>query len=261
MAKKNVYDVDDETISVLKRGKIENNVYYLPNEKLERELYEKVNKVLIALGAKWSRKMKGHIFEYDISNALENVYKDKRVIDWKKETDFYYTPPEIVEEMLSLIPLWYSGKFSFLEPSCGQGHIVDELHRLFKNSEITYIEKNPNHCEFMRNKGYNPICADFLDIEPKAQYDVIIMNPPFKEQMEHIKHAYKFLKEDGYLVSVVMKNILQYESKKGQEFRNWFKEKAGYYYKLPKDSFKQAGTNVDTALLIFEKEEDLSDVA
>ena len=40
MAKKNVYEVDDETINILNKGKIENNVYYLPNEQLERSLYE-----------------------------------------------------------------------------------------------------------------------------------------------------------------------------------------------------------------------------
>ena len=81
MAKKNVYDVDDETISVLKRGKIENNVYFLPNKQLERSLYEKVNKVLIALGAKWNRSLKGHTFEYDIAEELQYVYKEKKVIE------------------------------------------------------------------------------------------------------------------------------------------------------------------------------------
>lgn len=261
MAKKNVFEVDDETIEILKQGRIKDNVYYLPDKALDRELYEKVNKVLIALGAKWNRKMKGHIFEYDISNALENVYKEKQVIDWKKETDFYYTPSEIVDEMISLMPLLYNEKLSFLEPSCGQGHIVDEINRLFKNSEVTCVEKNPNHCEFMRKKGYNPICADFLSLEPEEKYDVILMNPPFKEQMEHIKHAYKFLKEGGYLISVAMGNILQYESKTGKEFKNWFKEKDGYCYKLQENSFKKAGTNVNTTLLIFEKAECMEQVA
>ena len=163
--------------------------------------------------------------------------------------------------MISLIPLWYGEKFNFLEPSCGQGHIVDEIHRLFKNSKITCVEKNPNHCEFMRNKGYNPICADFLSLEPKEKYDVILMNPPFKEQMEHIKHAYKFLKQDGHLISVAMGSVLQNESKKGREFKKWFKENDGYCYKLQENSFKKSGTNVNTVLLIFEKAECMEQVA
>ena len=146
MAKKNVYEVDDETINVLKRGRIENNVYYLPNEQLERSLYEKVNKVLIALGAKWNKSLKGHTFEYDIAEELQYVYKEKKVIDWKKETDFFYTPKEVVNKMISLVPLWYSEKYEFLEPSCGQGHIADEISKSFKNSAITCIEKNRRQC-------------------------------------------------------------------------------------------------------------------
>ena len=260
MAKKNVYEVDDETINVLKRGRIENNVYFLPNEQLERSLYEKVNKVLIALGAKWNKSLKGHTFEYDIAEELQYVYKEKMVIDWKKETDFFYTPKEVVNKMISLVPLWYSEKYEFLEPSCGQGHIADEISKSFKNSAITCIEKNRRHCEFMKNKGYNPICADFLEIKPEAKYDVIFMNPPFKDEWEHIKHAHKFLKENGSLISVASANVLDNATKKGKEFKEWFKEKSGYCYKLPKDSFKEAGTNVNTVLLIFEKEENLRDV-
>ena len=104
MAKKNVYEVDDETINILKRGRIENNVYFLPNEQLERSLYEKVNKVLIALGAKWNKSLKGLTFDYAIAEELQYVYKEKMVIDWKKETDFFYTPKEVVNKMSSLVP-------------------------------------------------------------------------------------------------------------------------------------------------------------
>lgn len=52
MARNYEFEVDDETINILKDGTIENNVYYLPKVNLEREIYEKVDKVLKALGAK-----------------------------------------------------------------------------------------------------------------------------------------------------------------------------------------------------------------
>lgn len=255
MARNYEFEVDDETINILKDGTIENNVYYLPKVNLEREIYEKVDKVLKALGAKWNRKSKGHKFEYDISEELKYVYKDKKVIDWKKATDFFYTPEKVVDIMISAYPLYYAEKYKFLEPSCGQGHIVDKLHKLFENTEITCIEKNRMHCEFMKNKGYMPICADFLDIEPDPSYDAVFMNPPFTDEVDHIRHAYEFVKDGGYLISVASGNILENSNKKTQEFKKWFKEKEGYCYKLPPESFKEAGTNVSTVLLLFEKDE------
>ena len=259
MANKNQMDVDEETIGILKKGIIQDNVYYLPKIQLERNVYEKVNKVLLALGAKWNRKKKGHIFEYDISNMLQNVYKEKRVTNWKKQTEYFYTPKNVINIMFGTIPLYYNEQLEFLEPSCGKGHIADEITTLFPNSKVTCIEINPYHCEFMKQKGYNPICTDFLTVEPEEKYDVIIMNPPFKEQKEHIMHAYKFLKNNGYLVTVATSSVLQLSNKKGQEFKKWFQEKNGAWYKLPQNSFKEAGTNVNAILLIFEKIEPIKE--
>lgn len=253
MASKSEYAVDEETINILKNGFIKDNVFFLTDNKLDREIYNKVDKVLNALGARWNSKLKGHSFEYDIKENLEKVCKEKKVMDWKKKTNFFYTPESIVNIMISLIPLWNDEKYKFLEPSCGQGHIADVLRKTFKNAEITCIEKNPNHCEILKNKGYNPICSDFLEIKPEEKYDVIFMNPPFSEEIEHIIHAYEFLNDDGYLLSVASLRILDKETKKSKEFKKWFDERCGHYRKLPEQSFKDSGTNIGTALLLFDK--------
>lgn len=255
MANKGVYKVDDEIIRILKEGTTKNNVYYLPNKQLERNVYEKVDKVLKRLGGKWNRKLQGHIFEYDIADELAKMCEEKKVTDWKKATEFFYTPLNVINEMMGFLPVYYSEELNFLEPSCGQGHIVDEISRLFKNSKITCVEKNKRHCEFMEAKGYNPICTDFLDMKAEPKYDVILMNPPFRDEWEHIKHAYNFLKEGGYLVSVASNNVLGKESKKGHEFKEWFKEKDGFCRKLPPESFAESGTNIDTVVLFLEKYE------
>ena len=48
-------------------------------------------------------------------------------------------PKEVVNKMISLVPLWYSEKYEFLEPSCGQGHIADEISKSFKYSTFSLV--------------------------------------------------------------------------------------------------------------------------
>lgn len=110
--------LEDDVIKILEKGYIERNLYFLPEGQLERTLYEKVNKALGAMGAKWDKKSKAHKFEYDISDMLKNAIKTKEVIDWKKSTDFFYTPKEIIYEMLGLIQNSKYDKIEILEPSC-----------------------------------------------------------------------------------------------------------------------------------------------
>ena len=50
--------LDNCTFAIGKR-----NVVYLPLGQLDRKTYSAVNKCLEAIGGKWSRKEKGHIFE------------------------------------------------------------------------------------------------------------------------------------------------------------------------------------------------------
>ncbi len=116
---------------------------------------------------------------------------------------------------------------------------------------MTYIEKNPMHCEYLRRKGYNPINTDFLEFTTDKKMDVIIMNPPFSEECEHIKHAYEFLKEDGILITVASNTILNRSCKKNKEFFKWFNDVEGSQYSLPPNSFKESGTGVYTKLLVF----------
>ncbi len=245
--------VDEEVIEILKKGFIKGNVYYLPSIKLERNLYEKVNKVLLAMGAKWNRKEQGHIFEYDIASMLQYVIKEKKVTDWKKNTDFFFTPKEVVYTMLGLVQFYKFEKFNVLEPSCGQGHILDLLKEEFPNAQITCIEQNPLHCEKLREKGYSPIQQDFLKTKVEQTMDVILMNPPFSDEDNHIQHAYEFLKEDGIMISIASAMVLDRENKKGQAFKKWFQEVNGYDYKLPANSFKDSGTGVNTKMLVFMK--------
>lgn len=246
-------NVEKEVLDILRNVTICNNVLYLPQIQLERNLYKAVDKTLNALGAKWDKKQKGHVFEYNIANQLKRVIDTGKVVDWKKATEFFFTPEEVVEEMIGNIALPCGKKLKILEPSAGQGHILDIATSNFKNSEIMCVEQNPYHCEKLIAKGYNPINDDFMNIKPTGDIDIVIMNPPFKYQVEHIKHAYDFLNKNGQLISVASSNILTNRSKKGLEFVKWFDCLEGSFLNLPDNSFKKSGTCVNTILIFLYK--------
>lgn len=242
--------MDTEIVHILKQGEINGNTFFLPQITLERATYEAVNKALVAMGAKWNRKAKGHVFDYDITGELENVIKTGIVTDWKKSTDFFYTPREVVGYMLAAISNYRYGwdNPTMLEPSAGQGHILDVLKEEFPNVKQYCVEQNPMHCERLREKGYKPIQSDFLEVSP-FPVDFVVMNPPFTYEMEHIRHAYDFVKEGGELCSVTSAMILKKSTKKGKEFKEWFDSVGGSVCKLPQNSFKESGTTVSTQII------------
>lgn len=250
---KKTFIAEPETLEILALGTIDGHSYKLPDLTLERSQYKAVNAILVALGAKWDKKSKGHIFDYDIKDELQKVLDTRIVTDWKKSTDFFYTPEAVVNEMLGLVLQPCLGKFIMLEPSAGQGHMLDLLKSNFPNCIINCVEQNPMHCDRLKSKGYEPICDDFMNIEP-FEVDLVLMNPPFTYEIEHIQHAYKFLKSGGQLITISSGGILSKTNKKGKEFKQWFDDMCGYDYILPQNSFKESGTSVSTKMLVFEKE-------
>lgn len=252
MASKKRFQTTSEVIEILKCGTLEGKVYKLPDITLERKQYEDVNAVLVALGAKWKKKAKGHVFDYDIKYELQKVIETGMVTDWKKSTDFFHTPDAVVSEMLGLVTQYCQDKFTILEPSAGQGHILDMFKEEFPNAEIIAVEQNPLHCERLREKGYNPTNDDFMNVTP-VEVELVLMNPPFTCEMEHIRHAFEFLIEGGQLISVTSSGILEKSTKQGKEFKQWFDDVCGSDYILPPNSFKESGTSVNTKMLYFEK--------
>lgn len=102
--------------------------------------------------------------------------------------DFYPTPDNVIEMMLQNSDI--SNKV-ILEPSAGKGNIVDYL---LKNGakEVIACEKQPDLQRILSTKC-QIISDDFLKVteEQVSHIDMIVMNPPFSADENHILHAYK----------------------------------------------------------------------
>ena len=240
--------IDTEVLNVLDNCHIDGNILFLPDVQLERKLYEKVNKVLTCLGGIWNRGKKGHVFENDPSEMVEEAILTGEVTDSKKEFQFFETPKEIVKQMIELADL--GPEDSVLEPSAGQGAIADCIGL----NPLTVIELNHKNAEVLRGNGYEVIEQDFLTFDTTETYSKVIMNPPFSRQqdIDHVLHAWKCLKSGGILVSIMSEGTFFRQNKKSVAFRELLDE-VGYSIPLDEGAFKSSGTNVKTRIVVMTK--------
>lgn len=240
--------IDTEVLNVLDNCRIDGNILFLPDVQLERKLYEKVNKVLTCLGGIWNRGKKGHVFENDPSEMVEEAILTGEVTDSKKEFQFFETPKEIVKQMIELADL--GPEDSVLEPSAGQGAIADCIGL----NPLTVIELNHKNAEVLRGNGYEVIEQDFLTFDTTETYSKVIMNPPFSRQqdIDHVLHAWECLKPGGILVSIMSEGTFFRQNKKSVAFRELLDE-VGYSIPLDEGAFKSSGTNVRTRIVVMTK--------
>lgn len=196
----------------------------------------------------------------DINRALGEFYgevlPDTPDEDAKKRTgtaiakdlQFYWSPPEVIERALDFAGVHAPRDFGpstrerpsyrVLEPSCGDGRIMDELRS--RGHQALGFEVDPGRAAAARAKGHSVVTANFLDQAPVAEFDKVVMNPPFygRHYVKHVRHALRFLRPGGTLVSILPATAHYDHGELDGEWRD-----------LPVASFADAGTNVPTGLL------------
>lgn len=170
----------------------------------------------------------------------------------KKVRQAFYTPPSLVEVMVSTSRQWDGCKA--LEPSAGDGRIV---HRLLQaGCAVDACETEPAMYAACEGYGARMIGTDFLKVEPNPIYDLIVMNPPFQkgQAQKHIEHAWKFLNPHGQIVSVAPENMaaLFWECRLDLPGCNY-----AVFERLDAEVFKESGASVRTLLCTLERIEDM----
>lgn len=163
-----------------------------------------------------------------------------------KDLQFYPTPRAAVDAALEYAhipnPEHYRGRdcpvLRVLEPSCGDGRIMDALRERRQNA--FGIEYHPGRAAEAKAKGHAVLTANFLDHPPTPEFDTVVMNPPFygRHYVKHVQHALRFLKPGGTLVSILPATAHYDHGELKGEWRD-----------LPVGSFSESGTNVPTGML------------
>jgi len=248
------YQFDDDVLDVLRNVEFKAvgaETHGTIVSVLERGLYVRVNKALVALGGKWNRSAKAHIFNGDPRDEILDLLD----ADGKLEQDDYEmfdTPLVIAEQMVDLLELLYFD--SVLEPSAGNGAIANALHRRRHIADINVNELNPQRFNALVLAGFTTVLdhpCDFLSLDHdfNDNYDKVIQNPPFSKDIEHIYKAYDVLYDDGTLVSVVSEGPFFRSTKRDVAFREWLIAHDAETFDLPAGAFHDSGTDVKARII------------
>lgn len=243
--------IEKEILNILDKCTIEigeKNIVFLPLGQLDRKTYMAVNKCLEAIGGKWDRKEKGHIFEDYPVDIFENLLLTGEVEDIKKEFQFFETPKELAKQIIEMAELQEGD--TILEPSAGKGAIADEI----KTGILFVNELNEKNYKVLLEKYKQATNYDFVETS-LGFFDKIIMNPPFSKQqdVDHILRAFDHLRTGGILVSIVSESPFFRENKKSIEFRKFLENNNAEIIKNPDGTFKESGTMVNTRIIKIKK--------
>ncbi len=180
-----------------------------------------------------------------------------------KNFALFETPARVVSELLGEagipMPDERGGHFArhiepltVLEPSAGRGRIAFALDGA--GHKVTCVEIQPDLARGLSTYPLRTINADFLDVTPAGLglFDRVAMNPPFDRQrdIDHVMHAFQFLKPGGVLASVMSSSVEFREDRKATDFRAFVERMGGHFRDLPPASFAESGTNVNTVICV-----------
>jgi len=175
-----------------------------------------------------------------LPDTPEENPKKRPSTELAKDLQFYPTPRKAIDEILSDIS--FEEGASVLEPSCGDGRIMDVIRENAPTADLLGVECDAQRASRARAKGHSVMLANFLETSPDPRFSYVIMNPPFYglHWKQHLDHALKFLAPKGTLICILPA---------AAEADGHLEEYRGMWQDLPMGSFKESGTNICTGYL------------
>lgn len=244
-----IRQIDSDVLDVLANAEISGNALAIKSQ-LDRDLYIRTNKVLEALGGKWSRAAKAHLFTGDVGDLVEEAVLTGTFSKTKQDFGAFFTPASLAGWLVGLAEI--QPYHRVLEPSAGDGAL---LRAIGDGPDKVAVEIQPALVEKLARSGISGlhvIQEDFLKLDPAApfpgDFDRVVMNPPFAKRADihHIRHAHKFLRHGGKLVAIASASVAFRSDQLASNFRAWVADHDGNIEPLPPDSFKESGTGVNT---------------
>jgi predicted RNA methylase len=203
--------------------------------------------------------------ERDVSTAVRPVYQPAPKNDFDAMRDVLraggvqtvvapelFPTPDVLADRVVMEAGIQPGNL-VLEPSAGTGALLHAVDRGLSpaRAQVVAVEVNAKLIAGINQAlpDVTTICGDFLrcDTRDLGKFDAIVMNPPFGQAMDiaHVRHALTFLRSGGRLVAICANGPRQQAALKPLADAS-----GGFYEPLPAGSFKDAGTNVNTALVV-----------
>lgn len=200
----------------------------------------------------------------DINLALAEFYGDalpdapeenptkKESTAVAKDLAFYRTPEKVAWKVINKIYKHDDIEW-VLEPSCGDGALLDLLVEFFKgDAAVAGVEVDPDRVKECRMKRHAVYEGNFLEMDLEPMYGLVVMNPPFygKHWMKHVRKAWSLLKPGGQLLAILPGSAWHDGHLSSLDLPG--ANGSSYYHEtwtdLPPGSFIESGTGVPTGI-------------
>jgi predicted RNA methylase len=237
--------IEQSLLAVLSGGRCDDRHYYLPGTQLDRKLYTRTNEVLEALGGKWNRSAKAHVFAEPCADLIDSAIETGEFVR-PDDMGWFPTPTALAARIVDIACI--QPGMAVLEPSAGLGAIAYEVMK--RGADVYCVEIDSGRAGKLMNDQAAPWvvhAGDFLQHTPPTTFDRVVMNPPFAKRADihHVLHARKFLKPDGLLVSIMSGGIEFRQDRLTEDFR----AQCLSIETLPDGSFSESGTEVRTVVI------------
>lgn len=167
------------------------------------------------------------------------------------EKEFYPTPFSLANKLLEKYK--YNDKVvSILDPSAGKGDLLKPFKHL-DDKKLFGFEINIQLCSILRNEGITVLGNDFFNFEEGRSFDLVVMNPPFSNGIDHLMHAYGHV-DTSEIVCILPVTVLDGSNKKKQLLSELIKNK-GQVEELGSAFFdSERKTNVEVCVITLKKE-------
>lgn len=196
------------------------------------------------------------------------------------DNQFYPTPKDLATKLFSMLSKDNRDYRYVLEPSAGKGDLIkyyydqsDNYTR--RNIIFNCCEIDNNLCSILRNlkkSGYQYeyenldvriVGGDFLEFNSIETYDLVIMNPPFKNGDKHLLHALNYV-VNGEILCILNAETLKNPCTNNRVLLNQKLKELNATIEYVESAFAtsetERKTNVEVALIHIKKEQDIEQI-
>lgn len=239
--------------------RLDNNKIFLPDYQIPAGEFPQVKRAIEGIGGKWATSEQAYVFQSTPDTLFQRICAGETINlerTYRKKTQFFWTPKAVLDIIEQYIFIARGERM--LEPSAGRGAIASYFRDLAPNYEwqLDCCEMDPENREILQDKGFNLVGSDFMEMpRPERGYHIIVANPPFSngQDIQHFNRMYSMLAPGGRMAVIMSTGWKASEKPEAVELREWLNYFFHEVVDLPRGSFREAGTNIDTCLVILDK--------
>jgi predicted RNA methylase len=188
--------VPPRVLAALRRADVTclNGAAMLDLPPIDADVYAAAKPILAECGFTWSSKRRTHLGNADAAAIFERVLATERYYDSKHALEFFATSAAGANILARLAAAeLFMDEPRILEPSAGDGALIDALLAAVPHARITGVELDVRRAdalvaEYRNDPRVRIVRGDILAFDENG-YDGAVMNPPFAFALEHVRHV------------------------------------------------------------------------